>query len=207
MAFEPEIIRKAQKHLRQSDVVMKKIIADVGRFNLKIERNRFWMLVRSIISQQISVGAARSIRNKFESVLGDGGKTPERILSLRSCQLRSAGLSPQKIKYITDLAQKADDGTIHLKNIGRKSDEEIIKELIQVKGIGRWTSQMFLMFSLGRLDVFPSDDLGIKNAIQSQYGLRKSPNEKMLNSISSAWRPFATVACWYCWRSLDVDSR
>jgi DNA-3-methyladenine glycosylase II len=119
--------------------------------------------------------------------------------------LRSVGLSPQKASYVTDLVKKVNDETVNLRQIGRLSDEQAIDQLIQVKGIGRWTAQMFLIFSLGRLDVFPHDDLGVRSAIRDNYGLADLPDKEMAIKIAEPWRPYATVASWYCWQSLDLE--
>ena len=157
----------AARHFRKVDPVIHGIFKQVGPCTLKPQRDRFNMLVRSIISQQISTSAARSIRAKLEVLIAPEKVSPEVLSRLTFEQLRSAGLSSQKATYLHDLAAKVADGTVQLKTVGRKSDEEIIAELIQVKGIGRWTAQMFLIFSLGRPDVFPPDDLGIKVALRN----------------------------------------
>ena len=119
-------------------------------------------------------------------------------------QIRSAGVSPQKARYILDLAANVQDGRVDLRQIGRFSDERVIEQLTKVKGIGRWTAQMFLIFSLGRLDIFPHDDLGVRKAIRNRYGLNELPDKETSCSIAEKWRPFASVASWYCWRSLDL---
>jgi DNA-3-methyladenine glycosylase II len=119
-------------------------------------------------------------------------------------ELRAAGISPQKLNYIRDLCENVLDGRLILNHIGRKSDEGVIEELIQVKGIGRWTVQMFLIFSLGRLDVFPHDDLGIRTNIRNLYGLSDLPDKKISQRIAEPWRPYASVASWYCWRYGDA---
>jgi DNA-3-methyladenine glycosylase II len=119
--------------------------------------------------------------------------------------LRSAGLSPQKASYVADLAAKVNAGTVDLRRIGRLSDERIIDRLTQVKGIGHWTAQMFLIFALGRLDVFPHDDLGVKTAIRNRYGLSELPDKPTALAIAAPWRPYASVASWYCWRTLDLE--
>jgi DNA-3-methyladenine glycosylase II len=130
--------------------------------------------------------------------------SPEVLSRLTFEQLRSAGLSSQKATYLHDLAAKVADGTVQLKTVGRKSDEEIIAELIQVKGIGRWTAQMFLIFSLGRPDVFPPDDLGIKVALRNLYGLAELPTKAEAHALAAPWTPHSTFATWYLWRSLDL---
>jgi DNA-3-methyladenine glycosylase II len=170
---------------------------------LKPQRGGFTMLVRSIISQQISTAAARSIRARLESLAGTKRLTPEIIGRLSVAELRSVGVSPQKTGYLLDLAGKTLDGTLRFRNFARKSDEQIIATLTQVKGIGVWTAQMYLIFSAGRLDVFPHDDLGVRVAIKELYGLPALPDKVTGHRIAAPWRPYASVASWYCWRYLD----
>ena len=198
-------IQKARRHLRAADPVMKAIIDAVGPFTLSLERDRFRMLVCSIISQQISGYAAASIIKRLRTLAGPGGLKPANLAKFSIAELRSVGLSPQKASYVTDLVQKVDDGTVDLRQIGRLSDERVIDQLIQVKGIGRWTAQMFLIFSLGRLDIFPYDDLGVRSAIRDNYGLNDLPDKETALAIAESWRPYATVASWYCWQSLDLE--
>jgi len=183
---------------------MKRMIDAVGPFTLRLHRDRFGLLVRSIISQQISTSAARSIRARLQELAGPNGLTAANLVRFTGDQLRSAGLSPQKTAYVTDLARRANDGTVNLRQIGRLADVRVIEQLTQVKGIGRWTAQMFLIFSLGRPDVFPHDDLGVRTAIRDQYGLDELPNRETSLSIAEPWRPYASVASWYCWRTLDL---
>ncbi len=200
-------IRKARRHLRAADPVMKAIIEAVGPFTLRLERDRFGMLVRSIISQQISTGAARSIRGRLQELAGPEGLKAGNLARFTADQLRSVGLSRQKASYLADLAGKVNDGTVELRQIGRLPDERVVEQLTQVKGIGRWTAQMFLIFSLGQLDVFPHDDLGVRTAIRNRYGLDDLPDKQTAHAIATAWRPYATVASWYCWRTLDLDRK
>ncbi|MEO7403126.1 MAG: DNA-3-methyladenine glycosylase 2 family protein, partial [Burkholderiales bacterium] len=120
-------------------------------------------------------------------------------------QLRAAGLSAAKASYVRDLSDAVVSGRVVLRQIARKPDEEIIEELIQVKGIGRWTAQMFLIFSLGRLDVLPVDDLGVRVAIRDLYGLVELPDNKTSERVAESWRPYASVASWYCWRSIPLQ--
>lgn len=180
------------------------MIDDVGPCSLKPQRDRFAMLARSIISQQISTGAARSIRQRLETLAGDEGITAARLLELSPEQLRTAGVSAQKASYLLSLAAHVNDGTVTLRQIGRYPDEKVIEQLTTVKGIGVWTAQMFLIFSLGRPDVFPHGDLGVRSAIRNRYGLDDLPDKATSVAIAEKWRPFASVASWYCWRSLDV---
>jgi DNA-3-methyladenine glycosylase II len=167
MMFKQTDIRKARRHLRAADPVMKSIIDAVGPFTLCLDRDRFGMLIRSIISQQISGSAAISICRRLRTLAGPLGLKPANLAQFSIAELRSVGLSPQKASYVTDLVQKVNNGTVDLRRIGRLSDDHVVEHLTQVKGIGRWTAQMFLIFSLGRLDVFPHDDLGVRTAIRN----------------------------------------
>ena len=194
----------AARHFRKADPVITAVVKQVGPCTLKPQRDRFNMLVRSIISQQISTSAARSIRAKLEALIAPEKVSPEVLARFSLEQLKSAGLSSQKATYLHDLAAKAADGTVRLKMIGRRKDEEVIEELVQVKGIGRWTAQMFLIFSLGRPDVFPPDDLGIKVALRNLYGLADLPTRAEAHALAARWSPHSTFATWYLWRSLDL---
>ena len=177
MKLTPTHIRSARRHLRAADPVMKAIIDAVGPYTLRFERDRFAMLVRSIVSQQISTSAARAIRKRLQGLAGPAGLTAANLTRFTADELRSVGLSPQKAAYVADLAGKVNDGTVDLRRIGRLSDEQVLEQLTQVKGIGRWTAQMFLIFSLGRPDVFPQDDLGVRTAIRNRYGLPELPDK------------------------------
>ncbi len=205
MKLTPAQIQSARRHLRAADPVMKTIIDAVGPYTLRFERDRFAMLVRSIISQQISTSAARAIRKRLVDLGRAEGLTPGSLARYTIDELRSVGLSPQKASYVSDLAAKVNDGTVNLRQIGRLSDERVVDQLMQVKGIGRWTAQMFLIFSLGRPDVFPHGDLGVRTAIRDRYDLEDLPDKTTSHAIAAPWRPFASVASWYCWRSLDLD--
>ncbi len=192
-------------HLRASDPVMQQLIDAVGPFTLRPERRRrFSVLARAVISQQVSTAAARTIRGRLEGILDGSGLAAEGIAGLTEPQLRSVGLSRQKASYLLDLAQKCIDGTVRLDRIGRLGDEAVIDMLTKVRGIGRWTAEMFLIFSLGRLDVLPVDDLGVRAAIRDLYGLDELPDKKTCVEIAAPWRPYATIGSWYCWRSLDL---
>jgi DNA-3-methyladenine glycosylase II len=199
-----QALKTGLAHLRAADPVMRRLIRAVGPFTLRPTRNRFCILVRSIISQQISTAAARSIRGRLDALLESGGIKPEKLVHLGESDLRSVGLSRQKAVYLLDLAEKTLDGTVQLDRIGRLPDEAVIEMLTQVKGIGRWTAEMFLIFSLGRLDVLPVDDLGVRSAIKDLYGLRELPTKKICVELAAPWRPYASIGSWYCWRSLDL---
>jgi DNA-3-methyladenine glycosylase II len=199
-----EAIAAGIAHLRNSDPVLRALMDRVGPFRIRLERDRFRALIRSIVSQQISGRAAASIFARLQQVVGSGGLTASNLSSFRLEQLRGAGISPQKALYLLDLAQKVLSNQVRLRDLGRRSDAEVIAELIQVKGVGVWTAQMFLIFSLGRLDVFPPEDLGIRMALRKLYGLKHLPDRTTGERIASAWRPFATLGSWYCWRSLEL---
>jgi DNA-3-methyladenine glycosylase II len=205
MPFAAQHIRDARNHLRKHDPVMREILRQVGPFTAKIRRDRFASLAGAIVAQQISGKAARSIWDRLEALLQPEGVCAEAIHARTLQQLRSAGISRQKGSYLKDLSARILQGEVQLATLGRKQDAEVIAELTQVKGIGRWTAHMFLIFTLGRLDVLPVDDLGIKSAMVRAYRLDKSPDARRMEDIARPWRPYASVASWYLWRSLELD--
>lgn len=207
MSYPPELVRQATRHLRRRDPVMRQVMAAVGPFALELERNRFQALVRSIIAQQISGKAARSIWQRLHSAVRPRRITAEVIAAMPMETLRSFGLSPQKAGYVHDLAAHVATGRVRLSRVHRMSDDDVIAELIQVRGIGVWTAQMFLIFSLGRPDVFPHGDFGVRVALRNLYRLPDLPNREQALAIAQAWRPYASIASWYCWRSLDNGSK
>jgi DNA-3-methyladenine glycosylase II len=202
--MKPEHVQAGLLHLRKSDAIMSSLIDQAGPFTLKLDRNRFGLLVRSILSQQISTKAARAIRLRLEQLLLPNKLSPEAIEQVTDEQLRSCGLSGQKVTYLRDLTRHILEDRLKLHRIGRLSDEEAIEQLIQVKGIGRWTAQMFLIFSLGRLDVFPHDDLIVRSSIQELYALPELPDKRTSHEIAAQWAPYRSIASWYCWRLIDV---
>src|SRR5437660_405483 len=175
--------RKAQRHLARRDPILKRLIAGVGPCTLWHEPSRFAALVRSIISQQISTKAARA------------------ILALSDEGLRAAGLSANKARSLRDLSEKVHSGLVPLDEIHALEDEDVIARLVPVRGIGRWTAQMFLIFSLGRLDVLPVDDLGLRAGVRDVYALAELPDKASLIERGEAWRPYRSIATWYFWRS------
>jgi DNA-3-methyladenine glycosylase II len=185
---------------------MKDVIRRVGPFTFRLRRDRFQALVRAILSQQISGYAAQAIRARLEALVAPQELSSENLAALSLEQLRAAGVSPQKGKYLISLATKVRDGELRLNAIGRLNDERVVEQLVQVKGIGVWTAQMFMIFSLGRPDVFPYDDLGIRQAIRRLYGLADIPDKEMSLRIAAPWRPYASIASWYCWRSLKLPN-
>ena len=196
-------IKRGVRHLRQSDPILREVIRRAGPYALKLKRDRFQALVYSILAQQISGKAAAAMRKKLEDLAGPEGLTPRRISALSFEELRGAGLSRQKASYILDLAQRVHTGTLTLDRLARCSDDTVIESLIEVKGIGVWTAHMFLIFSLGRLDVLPHGDYGVRSAIQKLYGLEELPDRETCHRIAERWRPYASIASWYCWRSLE----
>ena len=205
MPFRPDQVEDALTQLRKRDKVLRRVIDSAGDFTLKPKRDRFAMLIQSIISQQISTSAATSIRRRLTEMLAPEKVAAEVILRYSPEELREAGVSPQKAGYMLDLCRCVTDGTVQLNVIGRLSDEKVIEELTKIRGIGVWTAQMFLMFSLCRPDVFPVGDLGIRNGIGRMYGFEERPTEAECLAIAETWAPYRTIASWYCWRVLEGD--
>lgn len=197
-------VNRALRHLRRRDQKMKDVIRRVGPFSLKLDRRHFAMLTRSITSQQISTNVARVIWKRLHDLLDPGGFTAENLLKQKPEQLRAIGLSSQKSRYLHDLSEKVVDGTIKFRTLNKASDEEIIETLTLVKGIGEWTAQMYLIFSLGRLDVFPWNDLGVRMALKRIYELPDLPDKPTSLTLAEPWRPYASIASWYCWRHGDL---
>jgi 3-methyladenine DNA glycosylase/8-oxoguanine DNA glycosylase len=197
--------RKSVRYLKRADPVLATIIEAVGPFRLQLrtEGTHFEALTRSIVFQQLSGKAAGTILSRFNDLYPDRSPTPEAVLATSDERLRSVGLSRQKIGYMRDLASKVVSGDLPLDRVEAMDDEDLIAHLVQVKGIGRWTAQMFLMFRLGRPDVLPELDLGIQNAIKKAYRKRKRPMPKDVKKTGAKWSPYSSVACWYLWRSLD----
>lgn len=197
----PEFLR-ARRHLGRRDAVLKSVIRSVGPCTLQFESDHFAVLARSIISQQISTKAARAITERVLKALGRSGLRPAAILRLDDETMRAAGLSANKQKSLRDLAEHCVSGAIPLKKLADLPDEEVIDKLIPVRGIGRWTAEMFLIFSLGRLDVLPVGDYGLRAAVQRVYDLPELPGKRELEPLAAPWAPFRSVATWYFWRSL-----
>jgi DNA-3-methyladenine glycosylase II len=197
------MLRKAEGHLRGADPVLARIVDVVGPAPLKVDRSpAFAALLESIVYQQISGKAAAAIHRRLCTALGRRIPRPEDVAAASDATLRAAGLSRVKIAYLRDLAVRAVSG-LPLRSLSRLDDERVVEALIQVKGIGRWTAEMFLMFRLLRPDVLPVGDYGIRKAMQRAYRLRKLPKPDVMQRIAEPWRPYRSVACWYLWRSLD----
>jgi len=189
-------------HLRRGDRLLRGVIDAAGPCTLTVRRDRFAMLANSILSQQISTAAARTIKTRLVEKAG-GRLAAEALLALSDEEFRACGVSGQKVGYLRDLSVRVASGSLPMNRLGRLSDEEVIERLVVVKGVGRWTAQMFLIFALGRPDVLAHDDLGIRNAIRRLYGLPEVPKRDEIDRIAEPWRPYASVASWYLWRSLE----
>ena len=197
---------RAAEHLAKNDPVLRPIIERVGPTTIRPHKDYYWELVDSIISQQLSVKAARSIENRFQELFDSQVPAPKQILEKDTEELRSVGLSRPKAGYIRDLAQHIVDGKIKFDRFNSLSNDEIMRELIDVKGIGEWTVHMFLMFCMGRLDVLPVGDLGIRNSIRVLYDFMDAPTPDEIKSISQKynWSPYESIASWYIWQNLDA---
>jgi DNA-3-methyladenine glycosylase II len=203
----PLDVAAAVRHLRRADPVMRSIIKAIGPCELRpgARGDHFTTLLRAIIGQQLSAKAAETIWQRLIALYPDGRKLkPEDVLATEDVKLRSVGLSNAKVSYANDLAGRIASGELNLKRISRLDDDAIVDELVAVKGIGRWTAEMFLIFRLGRPDVWAIDDLGLRNAVARSYGVE--PTKAKLLEIGEAWRPWRSVASWYLWRSLALTA-
>lgn len=199
--------QEAEDYLREKDPRLVPFIDKYSPCKLHSDHDYFDNLCESIICQQISNKAAESIMTRFRKLYPTGIASPETLLALSDEELRGAGVSPQKMKYIRDLAEKARSGLLQLDKINTLSNAEIEKQLLQVKGIGPWTVTMFLIFALNRTDVLPTGDLGIKKAMQNIYGLPDLPTPEEMWKLAEPWHPYETVASWYLWRSLENTNK
>ncbi len=195
---------KARRTLARRDPILRDLMRRHGACGLADSQHTdpFQALVRAIISQQLSTRAAAAIAARVDALL-DGSSTPANLAQVSDAQLRSAGLSGQKVSYLRALYEQVAGGSLSLEALDSMPDEEVIAALTQVKGIGRWTAEMFLMFRLHRPDVLPVGDLGISKAVQRAYRLRTLPSPTRLLRLGESWRPYRSVACWYLWASLS----
>ena len=199
-------MRAAISHLKKSDPIMRGIIARVGPCRIEYGPPEFHSLAEAIVYQQLNGKAAVTIFKRFAALAGDP-VTPNGILKLNESQLRSVGLSKQKSSYLRDMAERAARGELDFSKLHELSDEEVINHLTQVKGVGTWTAQMFLMFTLRRPNVLPTGDFGVQMAIKKHYRKRKLPKPAQMEKIARSWEPYRSVACWYLWRSLDLKEK
>ena len=209
VAAEPEITPdywdEACKHLGKRDRVMRKLIPRFGEGRLQSRGDAFTTLARSIVGQQISVKAAQSVWDRFVSLVKEQSTrlAPASVLALETSAIRAAGLSARKVEYLCDLAQHFASGTVHVPQWQQMDDEAIIDELVAIRGIGRWTAEMFLIFHLMRPNVLPLDDLGLLKGISLNYFSGEPVSRAEAREVGDAWAPFRSVATWYIWRSLD----
>jgi DNA-3-methyladenine glycosylase II len=197
----PDYWDQACAHLVLKDRVMKRLIPQFGQACLQSRGDAFVTLARSIVGQQISVKAAQSVWDRFARLPRQ--MTPANVLRLKVDDMRAAGLSARKVEYLVDLALNFDNGAVHVKSWESMGDEDIIAELVAIRGIGRWTAEMFLIFHLMRPNVLPLDDVGLINGISKNYFSGESVSRSDAREVARAWAPFCTVATWYIWRSLD----
>lgn len=198
-------MQRAIRHLKRVDPVLAEVIERVGPCTIQYAQPDFETLVRSIVFQQLSGKAARTIFARLKGALGDGSRmAPREVLSLASEKMQGLGLSRQKAKYIRDLAEKTEAGLVDFRRLADLSDDEVIQRLTTVKGIGVWTAHMFLIFALRRPDILATGDLGIRSAIRRVYGLRKLPGPGRVEKVGARWHPHCSIACWYLWRSVET---
>ena len=197
----PEYWGEACKHLMKKDRVMKRLIPQFGEASLQSRGDAFVTLARSIVGQQVSVKAAQTVWDRFAKL--PRKITPANVLKLKVDDMRAAGLSARKVEYIVDLALHFDNGALHVKKWSEMTDDAIIEELVAIRGIGRWTAEMFLMFHLMRPNVLPLDDVGLINGISSNYFSGEAVSRSEAREVAAAWAPYCSVATWYIWRSLD----
>ena len=197
----PEYWAEACKHLVKKDRVMKRLIPQFGDACLQTRGDAFSTLARSIVGQQISVKAAQTVWHRFVAL--PKMMTPAHVLKLKVDDMRAAGLSARKVEYLVDLSIHFDAGTVHVQNWSTMDDESVIAELVAIRGIGRWTAEMFLIFYLRRPNVLPLDDAGLINGISQNYFSGESVSRSDAREVAAAWAPYCSVATWYIWRSLD----
>lgn len=199
-------LAKAYRHLRESDPRLGALIDEHGAYTPRPNPDPYVALVRSIFFQQLAGAAASAIMRRTFALFGDEERTPDPADFLRASDedLRSAGLSRQKTGYLRDLAQHVVDGRLRFDQVDGMDDAEVIKHLTAVKGIGEWSAHMFLMFHLGRPDVLPVGDLGVRKGMQAVYGLRKEPDAKRASKIGAPWAPYRSVGAWYMWRAVET---
>jgi DNA-3-methyladenine glycosylase II len=198
-------MRKAINHLKKSDPVMAAIIKRIGPCRIEYGPPEFHSLAEAIVYQQLNGTAALTIFNRFAALAGNP-LTPAGILKLTGEQMRSVGLSKQKSSYLRDMAERAASGQLDFSKLHELPDEAVIEHLTQVKGVGVWTAQMFLMFTLKRPNILPTGDFGVQMAIKKHYNKRKMPKPAIMERIAKPWEPYRSIACWYLWKSMDTKT-
>ncbi len=200
----PKVFKRGYDHVRKRDPLLAKVLEKHGPLEFRAEGDLFEALVESILSQQLASPAATSIIRKVRAIYPGGRLEAGAVYRTPTRKLRAAGVSPQKLTYLKDLSRRVSRGSIDLESLREMEDEEIIRILDEVKGIGPWTVQMLLIFTLGRTDVFPLDDLGVKKGVQSVYSLAERPKKVEMERIAESWHPYRTVASLYLWRHKDT---
>lgn len=198
---QPDYWAAACAHLSKKDRVMRKLIPLYGEQCLKPRTDPFSTLARSVVGQQISIKSAQAVWERFAQL--PKRLTPANVLKLKVDDMRAAGLSARKVEYLVDLALNFENGSLHVKRWPEMSDDNVITELIAIRGIGRWTAEMFLIFHLHRADVLPLDDAGLINGVSKLYFSGEPVSRSDLREVATAWSPYCSVATWYIWRSLD----
>jgi len=201
----PREIDTAVRHLSRADPKLKALIGKVGKLRVHGGLEPYEALVVSILFQQLAGSAAEAITIRFKGLFGGSFPTPAQLLQEPDSNLRGAGLSRRKVEYLKGLSRRVADGSLDFASLPSKGDEEVISILDEVKGIGRWTAQMFLIFPLSRPDVLPAGDLGIRAAVKELYGLDDLPSEDEVGEIASRWHPYCTVASLYLWRLSELE--
>ena len=200
---EKRVWTQGTRQLKKNDPALARMINRLGPYEFQLDRDHYESLVGSIIFQQLAGAAARAILNRFKQIYNGKIPRPRQYLDTEERHLRASGLSPQKIRYIRDLSQRIENGVLDLKRLSELKSDEVVEELDEVKGIGRWTAEMFLIFVLGRTDVLPVDDLGLRKATQKIYRLRKLPTKEKFEQLSKNWHPYCSIATLYLWRSQE----
>src|SRR5213593_2974181 len=195
--------QKGVRYLKRNDPVLARMIGRVGPIKFELDDDHYEAVVGSIIFQQLAGSAARAILNRFKQLYGGRIPSPREYLATDVEKLRGSGLSPQKISYIKDLAERLENGTLDLKRMENLPDEEALNQLDAVRGIGRWTAEMYLIFMLGRTDVLPVDDLGLRKAAQKAYRLRKLPKRNRFEQLAEKWHPYSSISTLYLWKSME----
>jgi len=201
--IDPEFVERARRILRRRDPILGGVIRTVGACALRRRGDPYRFLVRSILYQQISGHAARAIEARLHASFGGGVPEPARLREADAAKLRAVGLSRQKIDYLRAIATAFDDRVLDGRRLARMADDDVVEAVTQVRGVGEWTAHMLLMFSLGRPDVLPVGDYGVRKAARDLYGLADLPKRAELESLGEPWRPYRSIATWYLWRSMD----
>ena len=199
----PHTFQLGVDYVSRNDPKIRTLVKKLGVIDFHLDGDPFESLVESIISQQLNGAVARAIFGRLKTIVNSDTITADSLGRVPIPRMRKAGVSPQKIRYLKDLTSRILEGKLNLHDLKRRPDDEIIRQLDEVKGIGPWTAHMFLLFTLGRTDVLPVDDLGIQKSIQRVYSLRKRPNAERINEIAYSWHPYCSIASLYLWHAKD----